>query len=746
MRRGSVILVEGPRGAFKTNLAVTFLAQGLDCVDARGQRTGESGLLIRLHDSPMLEVGPKGKRDWPALSVDVDEDGKYWKSLSRVRDPSPIAPQGQEGEKRVGWCHIVDPKKAVISVWKHKGTNARLYELDFKSGALLPEELLQIVWDILIRQPKGREIRRVVLDDVSEIGAAYPFLCQSSTSGRSFLPAFAHVMRNNQIDTVVTGTTGDHPDGDEAVARVRAVSDAVLSCRYLSVFGRRHVIVQGEGLIARADESPDAAGSCVPPVMQNVRDGNIPRRFRLNSRYLEGLVGFEKMDVHRPGVSLHLFQAHGTPHERYNADIGTRLRAAFASGHDSGRSAAGEPSAAGNLSSGRDGASSVRILAFGSRESEAIHDALSVFREDEPIRETVIATVDAFWDSVVGSEEGSRKRFVRLDGMDPEMARAPLVVKRDKSAIPYVWPYYGNVLLLAYRRKALDGGVFSWDKLCSRVQDTWSGASPHGKDCPPVSRRFWVDLSSPETLSCALLDAMVSDPSQEATSPDQGFDELYAAAVATGGLPKPRKKTLLRELAALQKLFHASEWASLDREKQDEYRRVLPPDAMVYLCWYSQLRELIHREPRLANELKVCALPAGGFTGNWFIGVVKGSVSPALGQRVIEILCRRDEEYKRFAQGVGLPVHSAFRGQKFFAWPGTDSVLLDGILDICASRARSRSWIEGYSSIRSRLCNLASLLTPLAGPPPDSHAGSSGGHVDKVVVSRVFAQVEMLRK
>ena len=66
---------------------------------------------------------------------------------------------------------------------------------------------------------------------------------------------------------------------------------------------------------------------------------------------------------------------------------------------------------------------------------------------------------------------------------------------------------------------------------------------------------------------------------------------------------------------------------------------LLPPDAGIYLCWYTQLRDLIMRHPQLATELEVCALPGGGFTGNWYLGILKGSVSLALGTSIIDILC-----------------------------------------------------------------------------------------------------------
>ena len=74
-----------------------------------------------------------------------------------------------------------------------------------------------------------------------------------------------------------------------------------------------------------------------------------------------------------------------------------------------------------------------------------------------------------------------------------------------------------------------------------------------------------------------------------------------------------------------------------------------------------QVRELIDRRPALATELDIRALPGGGFRGDWFIGIAHGSVSPALGRHIIEMLCRKEEDYRRFARGVGLPTRSEKR-------------------------------------------------------------------------------------
>jgi hypothetical protein len=739
LQEGSVIVIEGPRGTLKTNLAMTFLAQGL--VEEK------SGLLIRLHDSPLLN--PHDKESWPPLSEDIEQKNvklPFWKRLKPL-----------EGEEAKRWQYLVDKKKGIISGWTLTDTkfNTRLFEVDFKSGALLPEELMQVVWDIIFRCEEDEKIKRVVLDDVSEIGAAYPFLRKSSTSGDFFLPAMAHVMRNHHIDFVVTGTTGALSEGDEAVGRIRAAADTVVSCRYLDVFGKRHVIVQGEGLTAQAKSPPPESGTSAPPVIQNVtvgkeesqekvKEGTQEERqaFRVDAKYLEGLVGFESGNVHRPGVFLHLFEQPGEIYKRYNQETELMLRAAFAD-----EAAGGFVRSIGSqrelpATDKRPSAPAVTVLPFGSEESMAIHDSLRVFREDEPINETVVCTVDEFSSSRSGPEGNLEKRFVELDPSEFQDSDSGSTFKR-------VRPYYRNVLLLVYRDKRVSLDGKNWMQMCKEIKEVeytkallGKGKSPkeYSDEVPEIGRRFWFDLSAPETLSCALIDALKTgarieheklSKDHEGSREDSAFEKVLQRMRRPTGL-------MLKELLALHDLFHITGWSDQKNEqKRAPYRSLLPDDAAVYLCWYAQLRELIEHRPGLARQLKVCALPGGGFRGDWYIGTVQGSVSPALGQRIIEILCRKEEQYKRFTRGVGLPVHRDFGNTKFNAWPCA-RVKLRTVLNIY-EHADSRSKTADYGKIRLRLYNIARQLTPLVGRKVNE-AG-----IRRIVFDRLPQQVEMLK-
>ena len=761
LNEGSVITIEGPRGAFKTNLAMTFLAEGL--------RRDETVLLVRFHDWPLLprRLQPGG---WPAVSVEVANDEATGRPGSNLEQKKFYWDELEPIDEQTGqrWKGLAKPEKAQVSVWQKRGSQACLFEVDFKGGAILPEELIQIVWDIIIRrQENGKRILRVVVDDVSEIGSAYPFLRKSSTSGDIFLAAFAHVMRNHRIDLVVTGTTGELPEANEQVGRICAVADTVISCRFCDVFGKRHVILQGEGLIARADSPHDTAGGSVPPLIQNVSKsedgkGTIRRMFWVNPNYLEGLVGFDTGHVHRPGVSLHVFEENELICGKYNRDLELMLRAAFASERAEDRSAArqrryearhGLGSLADIVQHSRSG--SVSLIPFGSDDSEAMHDSLQVFRRGEPIDRTVLCTVDEFWDTAVGFKGKPAERFVPfntqgiLEGPDGEGRRHGLMVKHpnrlfvnpDDMNQAYVWPYYMNVLLLAYRRDKLRDQMLNPQDWPAVLRATEAAELDEKAGRCSVRRRFWLDLSASETLSCALLDALVVARRQDSGINENTVQHLFDPPDEHADEQR-LSENALTQVMSLYSVFQLTKYNELSKRDRIKYKGVLPNDAAVYLCWYSQLRDLIARKPELADKLNVSSLPGGGFTGDWFIGIVGGSVSPALGKTIIEKLCRRDEEYKRFARGVGLPVHESFRKGEFFAWYRGLDVPVATVLDIHKG-ANSRADIPCYGQIRSTLSTIAGQLTPLAGLAFDKDlAEPAVGEI----VGRVFKQVRMLQQ
>ena len=146
------------------------------------------------------------------------------------------------------------------------------------------------------------------------------------------------------------------------------------------------------------------------------------------------------------------------------------------------------------------------------------------------------------------------------------------------------------------------------------------------------------------------------------------------------------------------------------------------------------------RQPNLAEVLDVIALPGGGFTGDWYVGIVKGSVSPALGRTIIEkMMCTREEEYKRFGLGLGLPCRKSLAGTGHMAWPRAWDIPVERVLAMHHD-ALSRCDIEEYDRIRTRLSRLAWQLTPMAGPALEQERVTET--INELVRERLYREIE----
>jgi hypothetical protein len=802
MRRPSVVAVRGRAATYKTAIAQNFLIAGL--------AKGEDVLLLTLGEIPAFQG------DWSRWAVAED----LWKKM-QGHDPSQRKMKFNAIEEE----QLDDSKlcrKVWEQVWDPVGPSSevppRLIEIAFKQGALLPEEFLEYVRDVM-RMPRKKgspvKVRRVVLDDVSVIGTSYPLLRQSKTAGDLFLSTFVHLIRAKNADLVMTGTPGNFKEADEMVNRACTLSNTVLSTDFCDVFGQRFVLVTGEGLMSgQAFRPKTAAGHQdrrpVPGVVE-VLEGpppseDAPTRFQVNRQRLRGLVGYDKGDIHRPGIVLNVF-SEGQILEGYNSEIQTMLeRACAAPAPGELGSSQVDPTFASRL---------VSVHKYRSDRSEAIHDSLKILG-GKPVDKTVLVAVDEFF----GVQEGIRSPLESLASIDStpdeeEPSRAEQGEAAHKKPLDreghekrydkryYVGaprnydklvPYYGNVLVLAYNIEALPD--FCVDNL------TWSGLELQMQSLgdpkePPTKKREWpaylekyfrtpllnkedtgtwpfeVGAWSAETLACIFLDAVVSgiggiapDPKSliEPKSPrlfspsavekvDDALGKQVGDKLKTldpANPPQDLKDALASLARLLKRCWRSFEFGPTRRQEIEKaLQNKLVPNAAVYVCWYSQLRELIDENPQLGSKLKVCPLPGRGFKGDWFLGVVEGSVSLSLGEEVVKRLCSKDEEQKRFVRGVGLPVSRRYcpmaaegattaaakdsaasakdqdgacgapekegavsdedTAPNFLAWPrGRDTPLIKVIK--IHQNALSRAHIPGYQSFRGMLGTLGRQL------------------------------------
>jgi KaiC/GvpD/RAD55 family RecA-like ATPase len=776
--RGSIVAVNGPRGTFKSHIAHNFLLSGIvNGESALLVHLGEQEQFcpsMWTGDSNSVGDSWLVSRDLVSQFNDYRKRvglPQVEKSACRERlwEQFTLAGDKQAG---LGVEHK-NTAKFARKVWRFGGVEkvpARgkrplpvLVELDLKPGALLPEQFIKLVRDIFRQldtyrdKRKAAEIRRIVLDDVSLIGTSYPFLRQSKTAGDLFLSAFAHMCRAYNIDLVTLGTSGEFNEADGVVKRAATLADSVLTCNYCDVFGARFIAVTGEGLMVGSQRDPDnrqrpVYGEYVPGVIAAERGGV----FDVNLELLEGLVGFEQGRVHRPGLVVSVF-SEGSILGRYNAEIRTMLERAFAS-----------------PSSGRVGAESglsripdadISVMEFDSGKSGPLHQSLDVLR-GKPIDKTVVCALDEFFlgpnaagfttptdaatPGVLGQRLPGPSSATLTDVLcDLTSVTHDVVSKFRKELWPdnkypktvVAVPYYSNLLVLAYRADVLgstlertirrDSGR-TWSILANAIEKG-NHSTFWGFECGAWSR---------ETLACVVLDLLLS--------PTDLPVPRSVRKVIEGACAGRRLKSLSAEFSALRRLFRNS--MRIDHglfpagpqtdpgPHQKEESTRLPPslpsgrglrpralmreieaysqklvgNAAIYLGWYSQLRELIDEHPEVGPNLKVIALPGGGIRGDWYLGVVKGSVSVKLGLNIIKILANENEDSRRFIRGVGLPVlgkrsdGTPVDMKSRMAWY-RGQVPLSAVLKI-HKNARSRSRFSDYQGCRETLAALGEQI------------------------------------
>jgi KaiC/GvpD/RAD55 family RecA-like ATPase len=690
-------LIEGPRGTFKTILAQNFLMSGFI--------NNEKVLLIRLKDRSNFNPGF-------GLTYNTNVKNAIIKIMGSTGDDDQLKFK-EFKNSFIQETSFMNFSSICVDKWINPYIQrGKIFEINFKSGYLLSEEFIEIVREIILNENKsGTPITRVVLDDISVIGVSYPFLKNSPTAGDMFITAFIHVMRNYNINLVIVGTTDQLKDADDAVNRSKTLSDFIIDAKVYDVFGDRFVLVFGDGLKFGYELNEDAENEknkpaeFVPGIINPISEDE----FDIDLERLEGLVGFESGNIHRPGLTLHLFEA-GPILKDYHREISNILQCAFPSQSSNSFSNYKFDHQKENRNFFPREDTKVDIIPYDESLSESIHDSLSMLG-GAPIDRTVLFAVDEFFKD--------NKKFLPLTYNQDEYIDVYKQKNQNNSQ-----PYYGNVLLLAYKideqKELKNNNSIFWSDLTTKIVGNNKYNRPYKihsrnenegcKNCKIGQSLCDFDDNSEETLACFLMDAIFSS------------DELKNAQTI---------KEKMKILGSLQKGFSDGiklQVCDFVRFIQHSVGKVcnkkgtgLCPNASVYFCWYSQLRELIINNPNLTNELEIRPLPGKGFTGDWRIGIMRGSVSINLGRKTIEMLCSEKEEYKRFALGVGLPVRKKFKehihhGRKletnFYAWPGSDEIMLDEVFKI-HKEANRRSYIKGYTKIRGPLAKVCKQLLDL---------------------------------
>ena len=261
-----IITITGSVGLYKSDLAINSLLAGLL------EEKVENGLIIRLNEGARLErsgvrlnrevfglfKNPKSKQKWVGDEDFID----LFESVPESKPPS--APFKVPYKYEMTAWSLQDP---VTKETPKSESGGKLYEVIFKRGALLQEEMLNWIFKIVT----AYDIQRVCLIDLKSIGVSYPFLIDSKTSGDMFLISLCNRMRVLGKDLIMTASPCGITRSDNEILRALNLSDTVVTCERekngrVTVSSSFDTITQHRFEISLCDENIGHKGLYLNPI------------------------------------------------------------------------------------------------------------------------------------------------------------------------------------------------------------------------------------------------------------------------------------------------------------------------------------------------------------------------------------------------------------------------------------------------------------------------------------------------
>jgi|GEM_PF-2205138 len=699
------ILIEGPAATFKTNIAKDFLFRGL-LNDDQNTRKNLVGLdaICRVNKYHKHHKHHKHKitnrNEKHIIFIQFSDDNYAYREQSENQIQfiysgelnSYLEGKGITCQKKM-LNNIEDNYRYVINKYlvnsnlkidnKIKILEGYYTEVIFKSGNILPEEFVNALLKVFVENDIAPDENiRIVFDEIGKIGTAYPFLLKNKTSGELFISSILHILKNYQATVIITGTTGNFEKADKVIDHVRTSVDATLSTRKVSVFGDNYIILKGEGLLKHEHEVAEKT----PAVILHSSDTtyNNGRNYRVDKDYFNGLVGFENNKIYRPGVTFYTYEENSSIYKKYNESLSPIFEFAFNYRKPIEIAANVLPNDTG-------------VIAFDGGSSEAYHNALSL-TSGNPLDRTILFTIDEFYKG--NKEEGTKSEGNESDKTFLELEKKSiydekyLIANKHGSSSSTTFPYYDNVLFIAYNNELLgdDANELSKKSTVESWKEIKSIIDKCKKDENNTAQPIGMCLKTNQTIACVFIDVLIKYIKNYKNKKDDVVLGLFPKIIEKKELefvneiiafgkvfsPFMEKNVVIKEAGTtIPKGGQTDSGSSTNRgdnkKRELEYKTQLDTNTLFYVCWYSELRELLKREPDLADKLDVVALPGGGFKGDWQVGMLKGSVSSKLGINIIKTLCSKTEDYKRFFLGVGMPTNERFRNKNSYsAWPNSD--------------------------------------------------------------------------
>ena len=666
------IAIEGPRLTFKTAIGVNYLLNGIFHEGDTQSNSAGNSLLIRLYDTPLLSV----LRPFYGQTRLLYHFAKNWRREKQrcLNEYYQCVHYSRGFWQGIYQDHQYDliPVETLGNISNANAVGG-LVELNIKTGKLLPEEVLIYIWEILFLAEKNKTpITRVFLDDISSIGISYPAIYANP----SFLQALSRMLRERKIGLVISGTTGEHQKCDEMINQAKNIANTVITSELCEIYGEKFVTLSGEGLNAGQTKHSLAQMETVPLTLRAAEgyhdDTGKDIAFVVDNEQLSGLTGFRSPNkkITRPGITFYLFEE-GKLQKEYNDKLNYKLQMCFGKPNQDGLEDSKPRYIDDDSTKRKDDDSAegkVELIRFDAAYAPSCFNAAEqLYKYGYPINRTVISVLDEY------AIKFCQNRF------------SPLFKDRSGKTVS-VLPYYQNVLLLALKKNSFrypQNKCITWKLLDDNNINFYTKAD--------------------ETINCSFLDALYSS----------GFElhdgiKSYKDFVdyLDGFLNDPNNS--FEQFRAIANIFRRWKVSKNDANNQTHLQ------SNGWVGWYTEIIDMF-KEKNISDEFDILALPSGGFQGDWYIGVLKGSASLSLGQKAVDLICHQREEFLRYYSGVGLPSslnchtppHSV--SAAFNAMNNNESFNLQNILGI-HQKAKKRGDIPGYIHFRTLIYFLVSDL------------------------------------
>jgi KaiC/GvpD/RAD55 family RecA-like ATPase len=684
----SATVIVGEPGARKSPIALNFLKEGVlkGGVYKKGVFSGERVLLLSLREDEsnvIKTVESYGMREMMTKPLDLECSSSECQLKQIFNDKNKKAYPEEEYNS--------------------------LFRIEyFRPGFISPDEfvhkILRIIKEYEICQGCQRNnvneahlqkirFKRVVLDDIAQFALRFPLLGKSSILLSTLIDIFKSEGLTSMFIDII-----EKNEPYEKKQTLSEIVDNIFVVRHLSFYGKNRTGIS-VGRLHGGVYASDFREVCVKKSEKGdiiSVEPNFDRFVKLESGepihaplevslYEESLPHVElpedeetysnRRDMSR--LEKQLF----SPFHMYNNLMKRSLKSVF-EGH-------------------------IEIKRITRNDDENYHFSI-LKRKDVPLTSTKVVTIDEFWVETLIHEDSAKSCLVELgkdrfkkDIFGEEGEFEKIFVYKDKRSEvkesegsqmqirkKFLIPYFLNMQLLCFNKKRISDGLKNLNDHKNfqildgnRVSDLkldWNIIESIGNSIKKEDEcilSYYGGHQHAESLNCLFLD-LVWDNKEEMLDLSKLSDNKGAV----------NNITAFKRIAV---------------ESKD--KGFPPKKALFWVSWFSDLIRFIREQEQSGEKSEeienicIAPLPNGGISGEWYIGILRGSVSPIVGAEAVKYISSLELDREKLTYGVGLPARRFFYDIPLQAWKGGPP--LQELLKIFHG-THARSQVKDYIKMR----------------------------------------------